>query len=293
MTNSIIRGPFPWFGGKGGHRIREAVLRALVPHKRYLEAFGGGASILLAKQPAEVEVYNDVNRGLVNFFRVISDVDMFGKFMARAALLPVSRELYEEYARTWPGIHDPLEQAVRWYYIARQSFGGMFGKSFGTGVNSTSCGMSSRTAQWISSFDNLPPVHQRMQRVQIECCDWRDVLKRFSGPDWLAYCDPPYVTGTRKAGGYEHELHDRDHEELVRTLLGYDGAVVLSGYDNALYAPLREAGWEMQTVDVVCCAAGRTRASGLQGAGHVKEKQRRVECIWRNPEALRRASMKS
>ena len=54
---------------------------------------------------------------------------MFGKFMARAALLPVSRELYEEYARTWPGIHDPLEQAVRWYYIARQSFGGMFGKS--------------------------------------------------------------------------------------------------------------------------------------------------------------------
>ena len=292
MTNAI-RAPFPWFGGKGGHRIREAVLRALVPHKRYLEPFGGGASILLAKQPAEVEVYNDVNRGLVNFFRVISDVDLFGKFMARAALLPVSRELYEEYARTWPGIHDPLEQAVRWYYIARQSFGGMFGKSFGTGVNSTSCGMSSRTAQWISSFDNLPLVHQRMQRVQIECCDWRDVLKRFSGPDWLAYCDPPYVLGARKAGGYEHELHDRDHEELVRTLLTYDGAVVLSGYDNALYAPLREAGWEMQTVDVVCCAAGRTRASGLQGAGHVKEKQRRVECIWRNPEALRRSRLKS
>ena len=174
MTNAI-RAPFPWFGGKGGHRIREAVLRALVPHKRYLEPFGGGASILLSKQPAEVEVYNDVNRGLVNFFRVISDVDLFGKFMARAALLPVSRELYEEYARTWPGIHDPLEQAVRWYYIARQSFGGMFGKSFGTGVNSTSCGMSSRTAQWISSFDNLPLVHQRMQRVQIECCDWRDI----------------------------------------------------------------------------------------------------------------------
>ena len=287
MTNAI-RAPFPWFGGKGGHRIREAVLRALVPHKRYLEAFGGGASILLAKQPAEVEVYNDVNRGLVNFFRVISDVDLFGKFMARAALLPVSRELYEEYARTWPGIHDPLEQAVRWYYIARQSFGGMFGKSFGTGVNSTSCGMSSRTAQWISSFDNLPLVHQRMQRVQIECCDWRDVLKRFSGPDWLAYCDPPYVTGTRKAGGYEHELHDRDHEELIRTLIAYDGAVVLSGYDSPLYAPLRDAGWDMRTVEVTCSAAGRTRASGLQGAGHVKEKQRRVECIWRNPEALRR-----
>ncbi len=46
----------------------------------------------------------------------------FGKFMARAALLPVSRELYEEYSRTWTGIHNPVKQAVRWYYIARQSF---------------------------------------------------------------------------------------------------------------------------------------------------------------------------
>lgn len=128
MTNAI-RAPFPWFGGKAGHKIKDAILSALPPHKRYLEPFGGGASILISKQPAEVEVYNDVNRGVVNFFRVISDVDYFGKFMARAALLPVSRELYEEYSRTWTGIHDPLEQAVRWYYIARQSFGGMFGSS--------------------------------------------------------------------------------------------------------------------------------------------------------------------
>lgn len=103
MTNAI-RAPFPWFGGKAGHKIKDAILSALPPHKRYLEPFGGGASILIAKQPAEVEVYNDVNRGVVNFFRVISDVDYFGKFMARAALLPVSRELYEEYSRTWTGI---------------------------------------------------------------------------------------------------------------------------------------------------------------------------------------------
>lgn len=161
MTN-VIRAPFPWFGGKAGHKIKDAILSALPPHKRYLEPFGGGASILISKQSAEVEVYNDVNRGVVNFFRVISDVDYFGKFMARAALLPVSRELYEEYSRTWTGIHDPLEQAVRWYYIARQSFGGMFGSSWGTAVNSSCAGMSSRTSQWISSFDNLPRVHERI-----------------------------------------------------------------------------------------------------------------------------------
>ncbi len=104
MTNSI-RSPFPWFGGKGAPKIKDAILRLLPPHERYVEPFGGGASILIAKEPCKVEVYNDVNRGMVNFFRVIADADYFGKFMARAALLPYSREMYEEFLR--PVRRDP------------------------------------------------------------------------------------------------------------------------------------------------------------------------------------------
>jgi len=91
-----------------------------------------------------------------------------------------------------------------------------------------------------------------------------------------------------KAGGYEHELKDSDHEALISALMEYDGAAVLSGYDNAYYKPLGAAGWDKIEVPVHCNAAGRTRASGLQGAGNILVKQRRVECLWRNPEALRR-----
>lgn len=46
---SKIRAPFPWFGGKGNPKIKNAVLAALPPHTRYIEPFGGGASILMAK----------------------------------------------------------------------------------------------------------------------------------------------------------------------------------------------------------------------------------------------------
>ena len=83
MQAKKIRAPFPWFGGKGSVKIKRTILDALPPHKFYLEPFGGGASILLSKPPAEVEVYNDVNRGIVNFFRVIASRDYFGPFMAR------------------------------------------------------------------------------------------------------------------------------------------------------------------------------------------------------------------
>ncbi|MDD5697838.1 MAG: DNA adenine methylase [Victivallaceae bacterium] len=282
-----VKSPFPWFGGKGAPKIKNTIHSLLPRHDYYIEPFGGGASILLGKPPAKVEVYNDVNRGVVNFFRVIADVELFAKFMARAALLPVSRELFEEYARTWPGIHDPVEQAVRWYVVIRQSFGGM-GKSFGTVVSSSTGGMAQTTSSWRSSFENLPKVHDRIQRVQIECSDWRDCLKRFQGPGWLTYCDPPYVLGARKAGGYEHELKNSDHTELIETLLNYDGAVMLSGYDNHLYAPLQKAGWDVVKVDVICNAAGHTRGNGLKGAGKSLEKQKRTECIWRNPEAVSR-----
>ena len=85
MTNSKIRAPFAWFGGKGSPKIKSALLAALPPHRFYVEPFGGGASILLAKPPAEVEVYNDVNRGVVNFFRVLASRDYFGPFMSRVS----------------------------------------------------------------------------------------------------------------------------------------------------------------------------------------------------------------
>jgi len=279
---------FPWFGGKAAPKIHKALMSMMPPHTRYVEPFGGGASLLLNKDPAEVEVYNDVNRGAVNFFRIVSDPEFFAKFMTRVSMLPVSRELYEEHARTWAGLHDPIEQAVRWYYVARQSFGGLFGNSWASVTESSSRGMAQTAAAWQSALDALPKIHARMQRVQIECSDWSVVLERYAGPGWLAYCDPPYVLGARRAGGYAHELQDKDHSRMIQELLRYKGAVMLSGYDSALYLPLKEADWDMQTVEVVCSAAGCTKASGLKGAGKRKERQARIECVWRNPEAMRR-----
>ena len=51
--------------------------------------------------------------------------------------------------------------------------------------------------------------------------------------------------------------------------------------------------WDMQTVDVVCTAAGRTRHAGLQGTENVKAKQSRIEYIGRNPEEMRRIKEQS
>ncbi len=280
------RCPFAWFGGKAQPRIKNFILDNLPEHEKYIEPFGGGGSILLAKQPASVEVYNDVNRGLVNFFRVIQNEDTFRAFMAKITQLPVSREIFEDSVALWPRLHDSVEQAVHWYYAQRLSFSG-HGHSFGVSLSSSG-GRCSTINALKSALEILPEVHERMSRAVIECVDWREALELYDGEEWLAYCDPPYVMGARKSGGYAHELKDKDHREMVERLINYKGAVLLSGYPNEIYAPLLDAGWISKSINVICTAAGRTKKSGLQGDGICKEKQGRTECLWINPKAQKK-----
>jgi DNA adenine methylase len=286
MPDKPLRSPITWFGGKGCFRRH---LIPLIPeHTAYVEPYGGGASLLLAKPPSPIETYNDLDRGLYEFFQVLSSPILFEHFWLRVSILPYSRELYDECRDTWHGCRDQLERVWRWYVVARQSFSGCFGGSWGTSVSSCNCGMAETASSWQSALQTLPQIHRRLQRVQIECCDGRDCLKRYDGPGYLAYCDPPYVWSTRKSGRYNHEMTDQDHADMVAILLRYSGAVILSGYKSDLYRPLEDAGWKRLDIPTCCTACGRTKATAA-----IRSQLKRTESIWRNPECLKRKLIKA
>ena len=77
-------------------------------------------------------------------------------------------------------------------------------------------------------------------------------------------------------------MTDSDHEDLVDALLALKGKALLSGYANPLYEKLEAAGWRRRDFATVCFAAGRTRASGLQGSGSATAKALRTETVWAN-----------
>ena len=56
--------------------INQHIMPLIPPHRLYTEAFCGGASVLFAKRPAECEVINDLNRGLVNFYLVAKQIHL-------------------------------------------------------------------------------------------------------------------------------------------------------------------------------------------------------------------------
>ena len=279
MTNKL-RSPVWYFGGKGKMSAKIVPILERCPHKLYVEPFGGGASILLAKKPVEREGYNDIDSHLYDFFQVLSDPRKFARFYRRIAVLPYSRQLYNDCRASWKSEPDQIDRVVKWYVVARQSFSGDFGHSWSFVITESCRGMMGSPSRWLSAIDQLPAIHARLTRVQIECYDFRKIFDIYDTPDTLFYNDPPYVLSTRKAGGYANEMTDNDHTDFIDRALTLKGSVVISGYNNPIYDRLTEAGWKRIDFQTVCYAAAKTRTSNLQGVGSAMKNAPRTECLW-------------
>lgn len=275
-----LRAPFVWMGGK--FLISRKIVDVLPKHRIYVEVFGGAANLFIIKAPSPVEVYNDIDSGLVNFFRVLRDPEKFQRFYEQTRLMPHSREEYDFCKETWEKETDDVMRAVKWYVVARQGFGGQFDSSWGYSVKQTHRGVSAQTSRYLSAIDMLPEIAARFLMAQIEHDDFRKVIPRFDTEETLFYCDPPYVPSTRRSGEYRHEMTEQDHEELVDLLLNIKGMAILSGYPNHIYVRLEQAGWFRKDFSIPCGTVGRTKRTGLQGEGALKH-QYRTDCVWFSP----------
>lgn len=275
MALSVIQ----YVGGKGTHLSE---LLPLIPYGRgYCEPYGGGASLLLNRRRSEVEVYNDLNGDIVNIFEVMRDPELWPILEEMLAVTMFSKGQFQIALKVsqdpMPAPDDGLGRVHRAWatYVIHNM--GISGKLHRTDGNwSRSKASSGNTERWWRRFERLTELHDRMKFVQIDAQDALGCIRYWDDPSMVFYVDPPYVLSTR--GGttyYAVEQDDDHHQELVETLLGVRGAVVLSGYDHPIYEPLTEAGW---IKDLYSKAAIMT--VGEEG------KPKRVECVWRNERGI-------
>jgi DNA adenine methylase len=121
---------FQFPGGK--FYLIKKLLPLIPPHEVYVEVFGGAAALLFNKPPSKVEVYNDINSELVNFFHVLRDDVRWKILQEKLLLTPYSREEFELACREESGVDD-VERARRFYVRIQQSFSGK-GETFGYGL---------------------------------------------------------------------------------------------------------------------------------------------------------------
>ena len=207
----------PWMGGKS---LLAKKITSLFPNDidRYVEVFGGGGSVLFAKEKhAPLEVYNDANGQLVNLFRCI-------KFHREELQREISghvnaREVFEEIREriNMRGFTD-IQRAAMFYIMMKISYGAE-GRTYGCNKKNI-------------SPDYLSDIEKRLKTgagVVIEHKDFENLIKVYDRPKALFYCDPPYHK-TEKY--YDVEFNDSDHKRLNACLKGIKGRFVLSYNDD-------------------------------------------------------------
>lgn len=179
-----MNSPIPWMGGK--RRLAKKIIPMFPEHACYVEPFAGGASLLFMRDyPAKVEVLNDLNGDLVNFFRVLKHhlVEFCNQF--RWAV--TSRQMFEWLNATPPETLTDIQRAARFFYLQKLAFGSRnVGRTFGTTTTTRP------KLNLVRLEEDMSATHERLAHVAIEHLPWADCVRRYDRPHTLFYLDPPY-----------------------------------------------------------------------------------------------------
>jgi DNA adenine methylase len=216
-------------GGKA--RIAPWIIEHFPPHEVYVEAFGGSGAVLIAKEPSRLEIYNDLDAGLVWFFQVLAD-----PVKSYALIKKIDGLYYSPFIDPTPS-DDPIELAARFFVRNNTTWAKDKNKNYRTQKRVATDG---RTVAEVFKKRKtyLARVAERLKSVTFEHRDALELIERYDGPNVLFYCDPPYF-GKRERNLYRNEMMDESaHRALAQALYECQGAVVLSGYSSELYKEL-------------------------------------------------------
>lgn len=256
-----------YHGGKW--KLAPWIISHFPSHRVYVEPFGGGASILLRKNRSYAEVYNDLDREIVNVFRVLRDSRPRLEQLLRDT--PFARD---EYRLAFELTDDPIEMARRTIVRSFMGFGSnAINRDVKIGFRSNSNKSGTTPAHdWSNYPSNLHLLEDRLHGVVIENKPAIEVIRQHDSPETLHYLDPPYVHSTRALDvmhgdhGYAHEMTDADHETLAADLQTLNGMIVLSGYSSDLYDRLYADWMRIETPALADGAAPRTEVLWLNQA---------------------------
>ncbi len=253
---------FGWYGGKFSHL--DWLLPLLPPAHHYCEPFGGSAAVLLNREPAPIETYNDLDGEVVNFFRILREQS--DELIRRIALTPFSRKELEIACQREDV--DDIERARRFYVRARQTRTGL-AQTASPGrwaycVATSRAGMGGAVSRWFGGIEELFYIADRLLRVQIENLPAEEVLRKYDSEQTLFYCDPPYIHETRgDTKAYAFEMTNEEHVRLAKILHSLRAKVAISGYRCELMDTLYNDWYLTEAPPKICHSVKEVRREAL------------------------------
>ena len=241
MTKFNLKTPVSYYGGK--QQLCRLIVSLLPDHNLYSEPFLGGAAVFFAKEKSNVEVLNDTNRELINFYRVVQND--FVSLEKEVRITLHSRDQFRQASVIYnnPDMFSELKRAWALWVLASQSFSSILDGSWG--YERISDKTPKRLDNKKQNFTEELAI--RLQSVQLECTDALRVIMSRDTPDSLFYCDPPYFNSD--CGHYDgYSL--KDFEELLTLLSRIQGKFILSSYPSeTLKAFTKANGWFTRSIN--------------------------------------------
>lgn len=216
-----LKTPISYYGGK--QQMLRHILPLIPEHNLYCEPFCGGAAVYWSKQPSKVEVINDLNDELINFYVVLKtrfkDLQKVVKLTLHSR--KTHRSAWEIYQH--PQNHDPVTRAWAIWVLSSQSFGSQLSGSWGFDKSKGSVARKVMNKKRLFTDE----LQQRIELTQIECRNAIDVIRLYDTPSSFFYLDPPYPdTHQGHYSGYSMI----DLIMLLDKLTNIQGKFLLSNY---------------------------------------------------------------
>ena len=220
-SSDYCKSPLRYPGGKFyALKFILPILNA-VPHRHFYEPFFGGGSVFFGKEKSKFNTVNDLDRDIINLYKVIQSPKSFKVFYKLFDDEIASRERHYEIKMLEP--KNEIDWAFKTFYLNRTSYSGIINNpAWGYAI-----GASSPPKNW-SNF--LLNAHEKIQNVQISQEHFREHLINIESENTLAYIDPPYYKADQKRA-YQRSFGLDDHLELCNILRDSKFKFVLS-YDN-------------------------------------------------------------
>ncbi len=236
-----MKTPITYYGGKLS--LLPKILPLIPKHDLYCEPFIGGAAVFFAKQKAKVEVINDINGEVVNFYKVLQND--FAALQKEIKATLHSRDMYRHARIIYdnPDMFDSIKRAWAVWVIANMSFNNAFNTGF---TRSTDGKFSRKVASNRDQFSD--ELAERISGVQIECRDALKVIEANDTPESFFYVDPPYVGACQ---GHYDGYTQEDFNALISLLSKIKGKFLLSSYRNeVLTQAVKLHGWYQVEIKV-------------------------------------------
>ena len=248
VKHPSLRTPITYYGGK--QKLVSTIVPLIPPHVLYCEPFIGGAAVFFGKEPSKVEVINDTNKEVVNFYQVVQNRIHDLQLLVKATLH--SRDLHDDAYVVYnkPHLHDEVRRAWAVWVLSTQSFSANLDNSWGYDKKkaTTSIKIQNRKNEFTEE------LAIRLQNAQIECADALYIIERRDGVDSFFYCDPPYYNSNL---GHYNGYGEQDFENLLKLLSKLKGKFLLSSYPSDLLAKYTAKGkWFTKSIEQRITAAG-------------------------------------